>query len=114
MERHRHALITALILLLAGCASGSAIVTGTAKTPIAAEHVTLYVDPPAEYETIGLVNASSTGDISKQESVNHAIQELKAQAGKIGANGVVLISSQEGATENTMEVQGKAIFVTKK
>ena len=102
------------ILCLAGCAYGSAIVTGQVRPPVSPEQVTLYLEPPAEFEVIGLVNASSQAGMGKQGSVDYAVRELKAQAGKIGANGVLLISSGEGADVNTMEVQGKAIVVSRK
>jgi hypothetical protein len=114
MVSKRHYLLFALAVCLAGCATGSAIVTGAAKAPIAPEQVTLYLEPPAEFEPIGLLNASSPMSFSKQETVNMAVKELKAQAAKIGANGVLLISSGEGADGTTMEVQGKAIYVRPK
>ena len=55
MKRHRQPLLSlALALLtLAGCASGSAIVTGTTRPPVAPEQVTIYLDPPADFEVIG-------------------------------------------------------------
>lgn len=46
------------MLALTACASGSAIVTGDKRTPIAPESVKIYLEPPATFETIGLVNAS--------------------------------------------------------
>jgi hypothetical protein len=106
--------IVIAIISLAGCASGSAIVTGQVRPAVSPELVNLYLEPPAEFEIVGLVNASSQAGMGKQGSVDYAVRELKAQAGKIGANGVLLISSGEGADVNTMEVQGKAIFVQKK
>jgi hypothetical protein len=39
---------------------------------------------------IALVNASSDSGWTKQESVDYAIQELKKQAAKVGANVVVI------------------------
>ena len=46
------------VTMLAACASGSALVTGTARTPVAPEQVQLYLEPPTEFEVIGIVNAS--------------------------------------------------------
>ena len=114
MSGIRPYLVFTMGLVLAGCATGSAIVTGTPQAPISAEQVTLYLDPPPEFESIGLLSASSPMSFSKQETVNMAVKELKAQAAKIGANGVLLISSGEGAEGTTMEVQGKAILVRAK
>jgi len=45
------------ILLLAGCATGSAIVTGTVRAPAETGQVSLYLDPPAEFEVIDLLVA---------------------------------------------------------
>lgn len=83
-------LLLALILALTGCASGSAILVGEAREPIALEKVRLYLQTPESYETIALVNASSDAGFTKQDSIDYAIEELKKQAAKLGANGVLL------------------------
>ena len=106
------------LLALAACASGSAIVTGVTKAPVAPEQVTIYLEPPATFEVIGLVNASSDAGMTEQGSLDYAIAELKKQAAKLGANGVLLLSSGENTTGMVggvaviaKTVQGKAIFV---
>jgi hypothetical protein len=128
MNLHRSALVLLqlAVLAIAACASGSAIVTGTRRTPVAPEQVVIYLEPPAEFEVIGLVNASSDAGWTDQKSLDYAINELKKQAGKLGANGVLLMSS--GETTSTIvggqgtgyvyavpvtakTVQGRAIFV---
>lgn len=131
MTRHRPAsfLIVLVLLALAGCASGSAIVTGTVRTPLTPEQVTIYLEPPADFEVIGLVNASSNAGWTEQGSVDYAIKELKEQAAKLGANGVLLVSSGERTTTavggygtgyfyavpvTAKTVQGRAIFVKRK
>lgn len=115
-----------LAAILAGCASGSVIVTGKIGTPVPADQVKLYLEPPADFEVIGLVNASSDSGWTEQGSVNYAIAELKKQAGKIGANGVLIVASGETTTTvlggqgtayvyaipvTAKTLQGKAIFV---
>ncbi len=115
-----------LTLILGGCASGSAIVTGVTRTPIAPEQVTVYLEPPTDFEVIGLVNASSDAGWTEQGSMDYAIGELKQQAAKLGANGILLVSSGERTTTavggygpgyfyavpvTAKTVQGKAIFV---
>lgn len=128
MNLHRRALLLlALVALaIAACASGSVLVTGKTRAPIAPEQVTIYLDPPKEFEVIGLVNASSKGGWTEQGSLNYAIEELKRRAAKLGANGVLLVHS--GETTKTIiggqgtgypyavpvtakTVQGRAIFV---
>lgn len=55
-------IITLLLLLtlMHSCSSGSAIVTGKTRQAINKDMVKIYLDPPTKYETIGLVEASST------------------------------------------------------
>jgi hypothetical protein len=129
MAQHRLAplLVILVLLVLGGCASGSAIVTGAVRAPLKPEQVTIYLEPPAEFETIGLVNASSDAGWTEQGSVDYAIQELKSQAAKLGANGVLLVSSGDRTTTTYVmsgtvlvpvpvtakAVQGRAIFVKK-
>jgi len=116
----------ASLLLLIACASGSSIVTGTTRTPLPPEQVKIYLEPPANFEVIGLVNASSDAGWTEQGSQDYAINELKTQAAKLGANGVLLIATGERTTTavggfgtgyfyaipvTAKTVQGKAIFV---
>ena len=103
--------------------------TGEARPPIDPNEVRIYLDPPSEYETIGLVEASSDVELSSQAALDRAINELKKQAAKIGANGVLLFSatsessgmtgySSEGAfyaVDSEKKVaKGKAILVADK
>ena len=114
-------------ILLAGCATGSAIVVGETREPINRDQVKLYLEAPGSYETIGIVKASSDAGWTEQESIDYAIEELKNQAAKIGANGVLIEATGENnstviggyntgylyaipVTEQT--VTGKAIYVT--
>jgi hypothetical protein len=118
--------LTFAVVAIAACASGSAIVTGTTRNPIASEQVRLYLEPPADFEVIGLVSASSDAGWTQQGSVDYAIEELKKQAAKLGANGVLLVSSGDKTTTviggygtgflyaipvTAKTVQGRAIFV---
>lgn len=114
------------MLALAACASGSALVTGNTKDPVAPEQVKIYLEPPAAFEVIGLVNASSDAGWTEQGSLDYAIEELKKQAAKLGANGVLLVSAGDNTTTiiggqgtgylyavpvTAKTVQGRAIFV---
>jgi hypothetical protein len=115
-----------VVFVLVACASGTAIVTGNTRAPIALELVKIYLDPPNEFEVIGLVNASSDAGWTDQGSQDYAIEELKKQAAKLGANGVLLVASGEKTTTvvggygtghfysipvTAKTVQGRAIFV---
>ena len=119
----------AVALALIGCATGSSILVGKARPPITPENVKLYVEAPEDYEVIGIVEASSDVEFSSQAAQNRAIERLKTEAAKIGANGVLLENSGEksstvfgsggggffwAAQQKTKTVQGKAIFVPAK
>ena len=51
------AALSVAVLALEACASGTAIVTGNTRDPVAPEQVKIYLDPPAAFETIGLISA---------------------------------------------------------
>jgi len=116
------------IILLAGCmATGNVIVTGDARPATTPEMVKLYLDAPAEYETLGLVEASAYVGLTEQQAVDDAVAEMKAQAAKIGANGVILTGRGSNATSSVQnvgdyiytitdeekKVSGRAIYVNK-
>lgn len=113
-----------LPLILTGCASasGTYLITGTQREAIGAESVVIYTEFPAQYETIGIVMASSDAGWTEQDSLNYAVAELKNQAAKIGANGVVIENMGETSSGgmivsgiyvpiSAQNVSGKAIYV---
>jgi ABC-type enterochelin transport system substrate-binding protein len=88
--------------------------------------VKIYLDPPAEYETIGLVRASSSSGFTQQGDLDYAVKELKRRAAKMGANGVLLSSTGSkisgiaggahggvvyAAPVEAQAAEGRAIFV---
>ena len=93
---------------VAACATGSSVVTGATRTAIAPSSVQLYPQPPAEYEVIGVVKASSKSGWTEQGSMDYAVEELKKQAAAIGANGVLL---KAVAGRYSAIVVGDAIYV---
>jgi len=115
-----------LVLLVTACASGSAIVTGTVRPATDPKSVKLYLQEPRRYEVIGLVEASSDAGWTEQGSQDYAIAELKKQAAKLGATGVLLTATGEQSSAmvggygtgmiwavpvTAKTVKGKAIFV---
>ncbi len=126
LQRFALILLTLAMPMIAACASGSAIVTDSTRAAIASKQVKIYLEPPADFEVIGLVSASSDAGWTEQGSVDYAIAELKEQAAKLGANGVLLVSTGEKTTTvvgghgtgivyaipvTEKTVQGRAIFV---
>ncbi len=119
-------LLFLITVLLTGCATGSSIVVGETREAIDPSQVKLFLERPESYETIGIVKASSDAGWTEQDSVNYAVEELKNQAAKLGANGVLIEATGENnssviggygtgylyaipVTEQT--VTGKAIYV---
>tara|TARA_R110002167_G_scaffold340041_2_gene547920 strand:- start:2715 stop:3107 length:393 start_codon:yes stop_codon:yes gene_type:complete len=117
-----------LVIFVTACASGSYIITGKVRAPINFKLVQLYIDAPENYETIGLVKSSSDAGWTEQGSQDYAVQELKKQAAKIGANGVLLITTGENTSAfistnpnggsyaipvSAQTLTGKAIYVSK-
>jgi hypothetical protein len=87
-------------VLLAGCAvtNESALLVGTPRPAIAPELVKLYSTPPKRYVEIAIVQADAAHDfMSKQALLDKAVQNAKAQAAKVGANGILL--DQMGDTQ---------------
>jgi len=77
---------------LTGCAT-SHIMIGTARPPISPDLVQIYTRPPAaHYEEIAQLDTSSQGSLSftAQGKTDAVISRLKAEAAKLGANGVIL------------------------
>ncbi|MBA3960886.1 MAG: hypothetical protein H0X40_03165 [Chthoniobacterales bacterium] len=80
------------VSLLSGCAGSSSHLLGTARAPIDPAQVQIYRTPPAHFERIATLDASSGARFfhGSQATDADAIQRLKEAAAKVGANGVLL------------------------
>lgn len=87
----RKLVICSLVIAVSACAS-SHVLVGTARAPIKADQVRVYLEPPAKYETVALLEASDLGanGFSAQSRTNKVMKRLKAEAASLGANGIVL------------------------
>jgi hypothetical protein len=110
-----------------GCATGSSIITGTKRPAINPSEVKIYIDPPTQYESIGIIEVSSEVVFSRQTAQDKAMNELKSRAAKIGANGLLLTNTGSqstgtagyysnglfygGGTSDKIIAQGRAIYV---
>jgi hypothetical protein len=77
---------------LSGCAT-SYVMVGQARPPISPDQVQIYLHPPAgKYVEIALLETSSNGSfaVGAQGKTNVVISRLKAEAAKLGANGILL------------------------
>ena len=67
--------------------------------------------PPPEYEEIAMISASAGHDFRSNEGlINSAIERLKKEAAKVGANGVLLagINERDSAQISTSYVNANA------
>lgn len=63
---------------------------GATRTPVDPSTVTLYVDPPASYTTIAIIDVETEAGWNKQGSTDIVVERLKEEAAALGANGILL------------------------
>ncbi len=126
--------VAIIAFTLAGCTNSSAVMTGDAREPVAASEVKVYLRPPAEFDSIAFVTASSNAALSRGGSREKVVEELKEKAGALGANGIILNTNESnpgpksatyipgstpgapgfvvgGGNNITVEMQAEAVFV---
>jgi hypothetical protein len=101
----------AVLMLAAGCTTSSHKVTGILRPEIPATAVKIYYTLPPGSEVIGMVSADSFGGVDLQQATDDAIGKLKAQAGRLGANGIFLNGGADKPLSG-VKVSGEAIFVS--
>ncbi|HYB32040.1 MAG TPA: hypothetical protein VED45_01285 [Steroidobacteraceae bacterium] len=87
----------AAVLLLAGCSTSSHVLIGTPRAPISPESVRVYLQPPPHYEQIATITGTSQGSLAltSQQNMDKAIERMKEEAAKLGANGILLQGVQD-------------------
>ena len=78
-------------LALAGCASSSKVMIGQARAPIDPAQVRVYSTPPSGAVEIAQIESTSGAGFGTQGQTDAAVNRLKQEAAKLGANGVVLM-----------------------
>jgi hypothetical protein len=78
--------------VLAGCATSSQILTGTARAPIAANEVRVYTQAPPSFDEIAVLNATrrSISGPAGERAIQKMIESMKNQAALLGADGLLL------------------------
>ena len=98
------------LLLIAGCATSSKIVTGTARPAVDPEAVKVYSSPPpAAFEEIAILTARGGTSFSNQAGRDSAVRKLRVEAAKLGANGIIITEST-GTVWSGNDVSAKAIL----
>jgi hypothetical protein len=101
----RMAVSVAFASLLVGCAAESHVLIGTQRPAISPDQVRVYLHPPAWYEEVAIVDASSRGSaaFTDQQKMNKVIERLKEEAASLGANGILLegVGDQQAGSVGT-------------
>tara|TARA_Y100001956_G_scaffold52283_1_gene50987 strand:+ start:6536 stop:6937 length:402 start_codon:yes stop_codon:yes gene_type:complete len=86
--------LVVVAIFISGCSASSHILLGEARTPINASQVRVLMNEPTEYELIAIVESSSKFSIAvtEQGKINVVLEELKVEAAKLGANGLLINS----------------------
>jgi hypothetical protein len=107
-------LALSLALSLAACVS-SQILVGTPRKPIAVAQVQVYLRPPAaDFEAIAYLETSSehSWSFTDDSRTRIVIDRLKAQAAKLGANGLLLQAVSERVVDGVGAGAGAALVGT--
>ena len=104
-------LALAVLVTVAGCTTGSHKVTGALHPAASADLVMVYYQMPPHSKIVGRVYANSYGGVTFQNASDDALVQLKLEAGKLGANGIVLDNFDNVALDGA-RVRGNAIFVS--
>jgi len=99
------AAVVSLAAALVGCAASSHITVGTVRPKIDPAAVRLYLTPPAKFEEVAVLEASSKNSITfgSQAKADKVVERLKNEAAALGANGVLLgdVGEQQSGSVST-------------
>jgi uncharacterized protein YbjQ (UPF0145 family) len=88
----RTAAMGAAVVLQVACASSWHVLTGTPRPPTSPSQVKVYSDAPPTFEEIAVLKASRKSIFSSggERSTDKVVERLKAEAAKVGANGLII------------------------
>lgn len=97
MRLHPLLLTACLALALVGCASTSRVMLGPTHPPLTPDQVHVYFQPPPRYLEIALLETDSGAlTYGEQNKMNAVLAKLRAEAAKLGANGVLFQGAENG------------------
>jgi hypothetical protein len=84
---------------LAACATSSQVLTGARRPPIAPAAVKVYTQMPESFEEIAVLRASrkSISSAGGERAIAKMIEQMRAQAAGLGANGLLLEDFSDSA-----------------
>ena len=97
-----------IVMFLVGCVPVSHIIVGDTREPIDPSKVEIYLDYPEQYEKIALIDAGSNFAFKDpvilfdwQSKMDKATERLKIEAAKLGANGILIINTDNKIYQST-------------
>ena len=105
-------IIPAVLALVTGCTTGKHGATDLTGPAISPDRVVVYYSIPAHYRTIGEVSSKSFAGLTYNDASIYALEEIRFQAGLLGANGV-FIEDRDTAPLCGAQFHGTAILVSK-
>ncbi|MET0288951.1 MAG: hypothetical protein ABW178_04930 [Pseudoxanthomonas sp.] len=96
----------AVLLSLAACAGTSKVMLSQPRAPVDPASVQIYTEVPPGSVQIAQLEAKSAVGFGTQGQTDAAVNRLKAEAAKLGANGVVLIGVGSGGSPVGLSVGG--------
>lgn len=98
-------LIGVISAVLGGCTitDSSSIVTGGSRSATNPDTIKIYRKAPTKYQEIGIVYSSAGHDFRSDSGLlDTAVQALKMEAAKLGANGIILGNIDQRDTPQTV------------
>jgi hypothetical protein len=85
-------LILVTCVSIGGCAPATRVLPGPTRAPIPVDQVLIYDQPPPDALDVAILHASSHSVFSPggASATDKVVQQLRVQAARLGANGVVL------------------------
>ena len=97
-----------MVIFFVGCVPVSHIIVGDRREPIDPSNVEIYLDYPEQYEKIALIDAGSNFAFKDpvilfdwQSKMDKATERLKIEAAKLGANGILIINTDNKIYQST-------------
>ena len=101
-------LVILIVMFFIGCVPVSHIIVGDQREPINPSNVEIYLDYPEQYEKIALIDAGSNFAFKDpailfdwQSKMDKATERLKIEAAKLGANGILIINTDNKIYQST-------------
>ena len=109
----RYAVIIFLTAFLQGCALDPLPTTGEQRLTIT-DHKTVRIlsSVPLGAERIAVVKASSDAGFSRRRDLDHAVDELKRRAARVGANALVITQRSTSAELGMASTSGGGTILT--